>query len=124
MSAVLPAEAYPGRYGCLIVGTAGAFSCIPPMLGWLTSNMWSTASIGLAVALNVSIGAGLGQIPGVWIYKADEASRGYPTGHGVNCAMLFFVALGALAIRVYYARKNSAIRAAAEPGVEPRLYKL
>ena len=95
------------------------------MLGWLTSNMWSTAAIGLAVALNVSIGAGLGQIPGVWIYKAGEAGRGYPTGHGVNCAMLVVVALGALALRVYYVRRNRAIvAAAAGEGAVPRLYKL
>ncbi|KAI1370923.1 MFS general substrate transporter [Hypoxylon crocopeplum] len=123
-SAVLPPDDYNGRYGCLVVGTAGAFACIPPMLGWLTSNMWSTASIGLAVALNVSIGAGLGQIPGVWIYKAEEASRGYPTGHGVNCAMLFVVAFGALALRWFYGRKNRALIDAAADGVTPRLYKL
>ncbi|KAI6093398.1 MFS general substrate transporter [Hypoxylon rubiginosum] len=123
-SALLPADAYSHRYGCLIVGTAGAFSSIPPMLGWLTSNMFSTASIGLAIALNVSIGAGLGQMPGVWIYKADEASRGYPTGHGVNCAMCFFVAIGALALRYYYGRKNKALISEAAEGVAPRLYKL
>ncbi|KAI0021684.1 MFS general substrate transporter [Xylariomycetidae sp. FL0641] len=123
-SAVLPAAAYRSRYGCLIVGTTGAFACIPPMLGWLTSNTWSTASIGLAVALNVSIGAGLGQIPGVWIYKAGEAARGYPTGHGVNAAMLFFVALGALALRLYYGRQNARIRAVAPEGTAPRLYRL
>ncbi|KAL7628518.1 hypothetical protein AAE478_000033 [Parahypoxylon ruwenzoriense] len=123
-SAVLPPHNYNGRYGCLIVGTAGAFACIPPMLGWLTSNMFSTASIGLAVALNVSIGAGLGQIPGVWIYKAEEASRGYPTGHGVNCAMLFFVAFGAFGLRYYYGRQNRALLDAATEGVAPRLYKL
>ncbi|KAI4869166.1 MFS general substrate transporter [Hypoxylon rubiginosum] len=123
-SAVLPANSYSSRYGCLIVGTAGAFASIPPMLGWLTSNMWSTASIGLAVALNVSIGAGLGQMPGVWIYKADEASRGYPTGHGVNCAMLAVVAVGALALRHYYTRKNKTLLNAAAEGITPRLYKL
>ncbi|KAI1134086.1 MFS general substrate transporter [Hypoxylon sp. FL0543] len=123
-SAVLPADDYRSRYGCLIVGTAGAFACIPPMLGWLTSNMWSTASIGFAVALNVSIGAGLGQIPGVWIYKAAEAKKGYPTGHGVNCAMLFVVAIGALALRYYYGRKNRALMNAAAEGITPRLYKL
>ncbi|KAK6076836.1 major facilitator superfamily transporter [Seiridium cupressi] len=81
-SAAAPANAYAGRYVCLIIGSAGAFSSIPPMLGWLTSNMWDTAATGLAVALNVSIGAGIGQIPGVWIYKSDEAALGYPTGHG------------------------------------------
>ncbi|KAI0005836.1 MFS general substrate transporter [Xylariaceae sp. FL0662B] len=123
-SAVLPPDAYTSRYGCLIVGTAGAFACIPPMLGWLTSNTWSTPSIGLAVALNVSIGAGLGQIPGVWIYKATEASRGYPTGHGVNCAMLFVVAVGALALRWFYGHRNGRILQEAEEGVVPRLYKL
>ncbi|KAI0600336.1 major facilitator superfamily domain-containing protein [Biscogniauxia sp. FL1348] len=123
-SAVLPPMAYRSRYGCLIVGTSGAFASIPPMLGWLTSNTWSTASIGLAVALNVSIGAGLGQIPGVWIYKADEATRGYPTGHGVNSAMLFFVTIGALALRYYYGWRNKRILLIAPEGSSPRLYAL
>lgn len=76
------------------------------MLGWLTSNLFSTATTGLVVALNVSIGAGLGQIPGVWIYKAEEAEKGYPTGHGVNCAMLFFVAIGAVCLRIFYGWKK------------------
>ncbi|KAI0482688.1 MFS general substrate transporter [Xylariaceae sp. FL0804] len=123
-SAVLPPMAYKSRYGCLIVGTSGAFACIPPMLGWLTSNMWSTASIGFAVAVNVSIGAGLGQIPGVWIYKASEADRGYPTGHGVNAAMLFFVSIAALCLRYYYGRQNSRIRREAADDTTPRLYAL
>ncbi|KAI1184841.1 MFS general substrate transporter [Nemania serpens] len=123
-SALLPPTAYASRYGTLIVGTSGAFACIPPMLGWLTSNMWSTASIGLAVALNVSIGAGLGQIPGVWIYKADEAARGYPTGHGVNAAMLFFVAIGAICLRFFYGGKNKKILTSAPEGTSPRLYAL
>lgn len=85
--------------------------------------MWDTAATGLAVALNVSIGAGIGQIPGVWIYKSDEAARGYPTGHGVNCAMLFVVCIGAVLLRVYYGRKNKKIISQAG-GNEPRLYKL
>ncbi|KAH8164879.1 hypothetical protein CIB48_g3363 [Xylaria polymorpha] len=123
-SALLSPTAYASRYGTLIVGTSGAFACIPPMLGWLTSNMWSTASIGLAVALNVSIGAGLGQMPGVWIYKTAEAKRGYPTGHGVNAAMLFFVAIGALCLRVFYSRKNKEAIKAAPEGTTPRLYAL
>ncbi|KAI0523744.1 MFS general substrate transporter [Xylaria bambusicola] len=123
-SALLPATAYASRYGTLIVGTSGAFACIPPMLGWLTSNMFSTASIGLAVALNVSIGAGLGQIPGVWIYKADEAARGYPTGHGVNAAMLFFVAIGAVCLRLFYGARNKQIVRSAPEGTTPRLYAL
>ncbi len=105
-SALLPPDAYLHRYGCLIVASAGAFACIPPMLGWLTSNVYSTASVGLAIAINVSFGAGLGQIPGVWIYKAEERERGYPTGHWVNAAMLFVVAVGAAGLRVFYGYRN------------------
>ncbi|KAF7181511.1 hypothetical protein CNMCM7691_000729 [Aspergillus felis] len=88
-SAVLPPDAYIHRYGCLIVATSGAFACIPPLLGWLSSNLRSTAGTGLAIALNVSFGAP-GQIVGVWIYKADEAKRGYPTGHWTNAGLLLF----------------------------------
>lgn len=123
-SAAAPANAYGGRYACLIIGAAGAFSSIPPMLGWLTSNMWDTAATGLAVAINVSIGAGLGQIPGVWIYKSDEAALGYPTGHGVNCAMLFVVMIGAIGLRIFYGRRNKQILEEATDGEAPRLYKL
>ncbi|EXF75739.1 major facilitator superfamily transporter [Colletotrichum fioriniae PJ7] len=125
VSAVLPPDAYNARYGCLIVGASGAFACIPPLLGWLTSNIFSTAATGLAIALNVSIGAGLGQIPGVWVYKAEEKAWGYPTGHWANAALLFVVVVGCAALRVYYGVKNRGIiRRAAEEGTEPRLYKL
>ncbi|KAK1993216.1 major facilitator superfamily transporter [Colletotrichum falcatum] len=125
VSAVLPPDAYHARYGCLIVGASGAFACVPPLLGWLTSNVFSTASTGLAIALNVSLGAGLGQIPGVWIYKADERERGYPTGHWVNAALLLVVVVGCAGLRVYYGVRNRQIlRRAAEDGTAPRLYKL
>lgn len=79
-SATLPVHAYTHRYGCLIVAASGAFSCIPPLLGWLSSNLHSTGAAGLAIALNISFGAP-GQITGVWIYTAGEAEKGYPTGH-------------------------------------------
>ncbi|KAK3376811.1 major facilitator superfamily domain-containing protein [Lasiosphaeria ovina] len=120
-SALLDPKAYLQRYGCLILASAGAFSCIPPLLGWLTSNVYSTASVGLAVALNVGFGAGMGQIPGVWIYKSDEALRGYPTGHWVNAGMLFFVAAGSVALRLLYGHKNRKLR---EGGPDVRLFKL
>ncbi|KAH3920703.1 hypothetical protein HBH56_008710 [Parastagonospora nodorum] len=105
VSALLPADAYHARYGCLIVAASGAFSCIPPLLGWLSSNMHSTAAAGLAIALNVSWGAP-GQILGVWIYKADEKAKGYPTGHWVNFGMLVMVALGCIGLRFYYQSRN------------------
>ncbi|KAF4834365.1 MFS transporter prlL [Colletotrichum tropicale] len=124
VSAVLPPDAYHARYGCLIVGASGAFACIPPLLGWLTSNIFSTASTGLAIALNVSFGAGLGQIPGVWVYKAEEKAIGYPTGHWSNAALLFVVVVGCAALRVYYGLANRKLaREAERSGTQPRLFK-
>lgn len=93
------------RYGCLIVAAAGAFACIPPLLGWLSSNLRSTAGAGLAIALNISFGAP-GQIVGVWIYKSDEEKKGYPTGHWTNAALLLFVAAGCILLRLYYGWRN------------------
>ncbi len=122
-SALLPPDAHIQRYGCLILAASGAFSCIPPLLGWLTSNVYTTASVGLAVALNVSFGAGLGQIPGVWIYKAEESKRGFPTGHWVNAGMLFFVTVGCVLLRAWYGFKNRQLVREGE-GREVRLYQL
>lgn len=118
VSAVLPPDSYSARYGCLIVAASGAFSCIPPLLGWLSSNLHSTAAAGLAIALNISVGAP-GQITGVWIYKADEKARGYPTGHWTNAGLLLFVAAGCIALLFYYRAKNRRLR---EDGAE-RLFR-
>ncbi|KAH8600035.1 MFS transporter-like protein [Bisporella sp. PMI_857] len=107
-SALLPAHSYSARYGCLIVAASGSFSCIPPLLGFLSSNLFTTASVGLAIALNISFGAP-GQISGVWIYKANEAKKGYPTGHWTNAAMLFFVSTGCIGLRLYYGWRNTKI---------------
>lgn len=109
-SAVLPPTAYSHRYGCLIVAASGAFACIPPLLGWLSSNMFSTGAVGLAIALNISFGAP-GQIVGVWIYKANEKKKGYPTGHWTNAALLLFVAVGCIGLLFYYRMLNRRIRA-------------
>jgi hypothetical protein len=86
--------------------------------------MHTTAAAGLAIALNISFGAP-GQITGVWIYTADEATRGYPTGHWVNAGMLFFVAAGCITIMLYYRFLNSRILRAGgvEGGVAKRLYR-
>ncbi|EEU35201.1 uncharacterized protein NECHADRAFT_102106 [Fusarium vanettenii 77-13-4] len=93
------------RYGCLIVAACGSFACIPPLLGWLSSNLQSTAAIGLAIALNISMGAP-GQIVGVWIYKAEEAKKGYPTGHWTNAGLLLFVSVGCIVMHFYYVWRN------------------
>jgi len=105
------------------MAAAGAFSCIPPMLGWLSSNVWTTSATGLAIALNVGLGAGLGQIPGVWVYKPEEAAAGYPTGHFTNAALLFFVAAGCVGLRLFYGWKNKQLKAASS-STDTRLYLL
>lgn len=119
----LPVDAYQHRYGCLILASAGSFACVPPMLGWLSSNVYSTASVGLAIAINVSVGGGIGQIPGVWIYKKEEAARGYPTGHWTNAGMLLMVAAGAAGLRVWYGYKNRRLLRESN-GQEVRLFRL
>ncbi|CAJ2507137.1 Uu.00g083230.m01.CDS01 [Anthostomella pinea] len=121
-SAALPPEAYASRYGCLIIAASGAFACIPPLLGWLSSNIFSTASVGLAIALNIGLGGAPGQIVGVWTYKSDEAKAGYPTGHWTNAALLLMVAAGCAILRVYYARRNKKILFGSTGG-EVRLFK-
>ncbi|PVI02661.1 putative MFS transporter [Periconia macrospinosa] len=121
VSAVLPPHSYLPRYGCLIVASSGAFACIPPLLGWLSSNLHNTAATGLAIALNVSFGAP-GQITGVWIYKSKEKGRGYPTGHWTNAGLLFFVAVGCVALLTYYRILNRRLTRAAHGSVV-RLYK-
>jgi hypothetical protein len=103
------------RYGCLIVAASGSFACIPPLLGWLSSNIHSTTAAGLAIALNISFGAP-GQIVGVWIYKAEEKKKGYPTGHGTNAGLLFMVSIGCLGLLAYYRRLNKGIRMRGEGG--------
>lgn len=108
VSAVLSPTSYQQRYGCLIVATSGSFACIPPLLGWLSSNLFGTGAVGLAIALNISFGAP-GQIVGVWIYKAGEKEEGYPTGHWTNAALLFFVAIGSMALVFYYRTLNRKI---------------
>ncbi|RAL58650.1 hypothetical protein DID88_003014 [Monilinia fructigena] len=107
-SALLPPASYTSRYGCLIIAASGAFSCIPPLLGFLSSNIFSTASIGLAIALNISVGAP-GQIAGVWIYKANEEKKGFPLGHWVNAGLLFLVGVGCVGLRLYYGWRNRSI---------------
>lgn len=74
------------RYGCLIA-TRGTFACIPPLLGWLLSNLCSTAGTGLAIALNVLIGAP-GHFVGVWIYKVKGLSDRELDQRGVSSTCL------------------------------------
>ncbi|KAH8830697.1 MFS transporter [Flagelloscypha sp. PMI_526] len=109
-SANLPGDAYLHRYGCLIVAASGSFACIPSLLGWLSSNLRTTGATGFAIALNVGLGGATGQIAGVFIYKANEKAKGYPTGHWVNGAMLLMTALSCAILMVVYRRRNQLIK--------------
>ncbi|EJF62083.1 MFS transporter [Dichomitus squalens] len=106
----LPAESFKLRYAFFIIALSFAFACIPPLLSWLTANLRSTGASTLAVPLNVSIGQ-IGQIIGVYIYKANE-SPGYPTGHYTNAGFLLVGGLAVLGLRVLYVRRNKRL----EPG--------
>ncbi|KAF8584897.1 MFS transporter [Ramaria rubella] len=102
---LLPDDSFTARYALLCVASSGSFACIPPLLGWLSSNLHSTGAAGLAIALSVSFG-GPGQIIGVWIYKAAEAP-GYRTGHLTNFAILLFGAIVVFGLRIMYVRRNT-----------------
>ncbi|KAI1789075.1 MFS transporter [Ganoderma leucocontextum] len=106
----LPAESFKLRYVFFIIALSFAFACIPPLLSWLTANLRGTGAATLAVPLNVSIGQ-IGQIIGVYIYKANE-SPGYPTGHYTNACFLLVGAFAVLGLRVMYIQRNKRL----EPG--------
>jgi hypothetical protein len=89
------------------------------LLGWLSSNLNTTAAAGLAIALNISFGAP-GQIAGVWIYKSNEAKKGYPTGHWTNAGLLLFVAAGCILLQIYYLYMNRRLRR--QPGIKLYAY--
>ena len=55
-SATLPVNAYMGHYVTLVASAVCTFAATPPPLSFLASNTNNTASTGLAVALNVSLG--------------------------------------------------------------------
>ncbi|TFY76100.1 hypothetical protein EWM64_g7910, partial [Hericium alpestre] len=94
----LPSTAFKARYGMLCIAASFSFASIPPLLSWLTANLHSTGASTLAVPLNVSIGQ-VGQIIGVYIYKANEAP-GYPTGHYTNAGFLLVFGSGRQVVEI------------------------
>ncbi|KAI0482072.1 MFS transporter [Xylariaceae sp. FL0804] len=102
---LLPTTSYVQRYGCLCMAAAGAFPAAPAMTNWVTCNTPSFLTIPFAIALHNSC-AGIGQIIAQWIWKADEAAEGYPTGNFVCAACNFFVAAVAFSLRLWYGRMN------------------
>ncbi|OAP54580.1 hypothetical protein AYL99_11028 [Fonsecaea erecta] len=105
ISGCLPVHAYTARYGCLVLASAGAFPCVPPLSAWVSGNSPGIASIAVATALNNSA-AGIGQIIAQWIWIPSEVDRGYPTGNFTCAACSFMVAACALVLRFWYGRMN------------------
>src|SRR4029077_5063350 len=93
------------RYGCLIIAVSGTFSLLPPLLGWVSSNVDSTATAGLVIAINTSLSTP-GQLVGAWIYNSNDAKTGYTRGHWINASLLLTVSVTCVILRLYYAREN------------------
>lgn len=104
-AALLPANAYKTRYGALVLCACGAFPSAAPLSSWVSCNAPAVASVGIAIALNNS-SAGIAQMIAQWIWRAQEAKRGYPTGNIVCAACSFATAAGALGLRWWYSRMN------------------
>ncbi|KAI0015747.1 MFS transporter [Xylariomycetidae sp. FL0641] len=102
---LLPTTSYIQRYGCLCMAAAGAFPAAAPMTNWVTCNNVSLLTIPLAIALHNSC-AGIGQIIAQWIWRAEEAEKGYPTGNFTCAACNFLVTIVAFGLRLWYGRMN------------------
>jgi MFS family permease len=102
---LLPPDAYISRYGCLMLCACGAFPSSGPLSAWVTCNVPSIVTMGIATALNNSA-AGASQIIAQWIWKPDEAKQGYPTGNFVCAACSFATAIIAVCLRLHYGRLN------------------
>ena len=97
------------RYGMLVMSAATVFASTPPLLSFLASNTHSTASTGLAVALNVMFGGGPGLLLGVWIYKPQDAKGGYKEGNWINAASMLGILGICGGLRWWYGRANESI---------------
>ncbi|KEF52328.1 uncharacterized protein A1O9_11568 [Exophiala aquamarina CBS 119918] len=102
---VLPVHAYSGRFACLIIACCGCFPNTAPLAAWVTCNVPSSRTMGLAAAIN-NMTVGASSILAVWIWRAAEAPRGYPTGNGVCAACSFATAVLSAAMRYNYGRMN------------------
>lgn len=103
---LLPADAYMARYGCLFLCACGAFPSSGPLSAWVTCNVPSIVTMGIATALNNSC-AGISQMVAQWIWRPVEAKQGYPTGNFVCAACSLATACIAIGLRLWYARMNA-----------------
>lgn len=90
----------------LVMSASTVFATTPPLLSFLASNTHSTASTGLAVALNVMLGGGPGLLVGVWIYKPQDAKGGYRTANWLNAAFMLAIVAICIGLRFWYGWAN------------------
>lgn len=88
------------------MSSAMVFATTPPLLSFVASNTHSTASTGLAVALNISFGGGPGLLLGVWLYKPADAKGGYKMGNWINAGFMLGIVVVCLGLRWWYGRLN------------------
>ncbi len=105
VQAVLPADAYKARYAMLFLCASGAFPSANPLSAWVTCNVPSIATMGIAVAMNNSC-AGIGSLISQWIWLDSEATTGYPTGNAVCAACSFCLVVTTISLRLYYGYLN------------------
>lgn len=102
---LLPVDAYIKRYGALILCACGAFPSAAPLSAWVTCNVPSIATLGIAAAINNS-GAGVSQVIAQWIWRTQEKAEGYPTGNFTCAACSFATACVAMCLRWKYGKMN------------------
>lgn len=120
VSSILPTDANVQRYGCLILASCGAFPSAAPLTAWVTCNVPSSKTVGLAVAANNSM-VGLASLVALWVWRPEEEESGYPTGNIICAVSGFATALISLGMWVYYQRMNRRIGSGA---VDVRVWAL
>lgn len=101
----LPVTAYTARFACLVIACCGAFPNTAPLTAWVTCNVPSPRTMGLAAAMNNTT-VGASSILAVWIWKASEAQRGFPTGNIICAVCSFVTAILVTGLRIMYGRMN------------------
>ena len=101
----LPINAYTARFGCLIIACCCGLPNTAPLTAWVTCNVPSARTMGLAAAMNNTT-VGASSILAVWIWRASEAKAGYPTGNTICAVCSFVTSILVVGLRITYTRMN------------------
>jgi MFS family permease len=84
----LPVKSNGARYASMFLACIGSYGAFVPQLVTLTSNVGGKTKRAVAIGIQVGVGGLAGGIP-PWLFKASEASKGYP--YGFRSAMIFAI---------------------------------